>query len=174
MGKDSAIQQAINERFKTPSQTFTAMVVKVDKAAKTISVKDAEGFDWYDVRLRSAIDGNKNKVVLHPAVNSSVLISRIGKDNHALFVSAVSEVESIEGVLNDTKFCINENGYAIYRENENLKEVLNDFIEDVEKLCDELVKVVVSIGVSPDVPAIIKIKTDLETKIKKRLNTILK
>ena len=66
-------------------------------------------------------------------------------------------IKSISGMK--TEFTFDASGFQFNRDGENLKEVLNTFQEGFGRLCDELSKVVVSIGVSPDVPAITQIKT---------------
>ncbi|MDB0601070.1 hypothetical protein PL373_07910 [Tenacibaculum maritimum] len=173
MGQEKDLQQAFSEFIKTEPQTFIAKVIKVDKTLKTVTVEDTDGLDFDDVRLTSVIN-QSNKVVQYPKEQTTVLVSRIGDDDNTLFVSAVSEVESIEGVIESTEFHIDKNGYAIAREGENLKEVLNDWQEQFGKLCDEINKVVVSVGITPNVAAITQIKNSVTTELKQRLNTILK
>ena len=95
-----------------------------------------------------------------------------GFDNE-LFVSAHSEVEEVKAVLGGTSYSITEKGFALTRDGENLSTVLNEFIAQFGALCDELSKVVVSMGVTPNVPAITQIKQEATQAIKQRLNTIL-
>lgn len=151
--------------------TFTATVLSVDKDARTCEVEDADGLD-YTARLSSAISEG-DRVISHPVIKSSVLVSMIGDDIQTLYVSSVSEVESIEGTIGKTEFKIDKDGYKIDRDGENLNEVLTDLLEQFGKLCDELNKVVVSVGVTPNVPAITAIKNTAVTTIGQRLNKIL-
>ena len=67
---------------------------------------------------------------------------------------------------------IDKLGYRIDRADENLKQVLTEFQDEVGKICDELNRVVVSVGVTPNVPAITTIKTNINA-LKTRLQTIL-
>lgn len=173
MGKDTELQEAFKTMFASEVQTFIATVLEVDKDEKTIKVEDQDGLDFDDVRLTSVID-DSNKVVQFPKEHTTVLVSRIGDDDNTLFVSAISEVESIEGVIENTNFHIDQDGYDISRDGENLKTVLNDWQAQFGKLCDEVNKIMVSIGVTPNVAAITQIKTEVLNSIQQRLNTILK
>ena len=173
MGRDIELHEAFKTLFTSEAQTFVAKVLAVNKADKTIKVEDQDGLDYDDVRLTSVIDSSQ-KVVQFPKVLTTVLVSQIGDDNNTLFVSASSEIESLEGTIGTTHFHIDEMGYTINRDSENLKNVLNDFITEFGNLCDELAKVVVSVGVSPNAPIINTIKAQATETIKNRLNTILK
>ncbi|CAA0253611.1 hypothetical protein [Tenacibaculum maritimum] len=173
MGKDKELQDAFKMFMTSEPQTFIATVLKVDKQEKVITVEDTDGLDFDNVRLTSVISSH-NKVVQFPKENTTVLVSKIGDDDNTLFVSAISEVESIEGVIENTEFHIDKNGYTIARDSENLKEVLNDWQAQFGKLCDEVNKIVVSVGVTPNVAAITQIKNTVTTELQQRLNTILK
>ena len=173
MGQEKELQQAFTAFVAKDPQTFIATVLEVDKEHKTLKVEDTDGLDFDNVRLTSVID-DSNKVVQFPKEQTTVLVSRIGDDNNTLFVSAMSEVESIEGIIDSTEFHIDKDGYAITRDNENLKDVLNDWQVQFGKLCDEINKIVVSIGVTPNVAAITQIKNTVTTDLQQRLNTVLK
>lgn len=173
MGKDIELQEAFKTLFTSDAQTFVATVTGVNKDEKTIIIEDTDGYPFEDVRLTSVID-NSDKVVVYPKPDTTVLVSRIGDDDNTLFVSAVSEVESIDGVIENTNFHIDKQGYNLSRDGENLKEVLNDWQTQFGKLCDEINKIVVSIGVTPNVVAITQIKNTVTNDLQQRLNTILK
>lgn len=81
-----------------------------------------------------------------------------GQEAFAYLIDA-QEIEEVVYTHGETSFTINEQGYQIKQGSENLLNVMSDFI-------DEVSKVVVSIGVTPNVGAL--------TKIKKRLNNVLK
>lgn len=172
MSREKEIQDAFERLKQRGVETFVATVTKVQKDTGICSVTDGE-LEYTDVQLSAVIDADKQKVCVFPKVGSKVLVSPISEDLHRLYVEVVSEVESITGIIETTEFTISNKGYNISRDGENLKEVLNDFIGEFGKLCDELSKVVVSIGVTPNVPAITAIKNNAETVIKKRLNNIL-
>ncbi len=170
---DKKLKEALRNLTAKDVQTFPATVTAVDKTQHVVSVQDTDDFVFDDVRLSSVID-NGNKIVQYPAVGTTVLISRIGDDDNTFFVAAFGEVESIAGQIGDAEFHIDALGYKIDRADENLKQVLTDFQDEVGKLCDELNKVVVSIGVTPNVAAITAIKQEITQAQKTRLEKILK
>ena len=170
---DKKLKEALRNLTAKDVQTFPATVTAVDKTQHVVSVQDTDDFVFDDVRLSSVID-NGNKIVQYPAVGTTVLISRIGDDDNTFFVAAFGEVESIAGQIGDAEFHIDALGYKIDRADENLKQLLTDFQDEVGKLCDELNKVVVSIGVTPNVAAIAAIKQEITQAQKTRLEKILK
>ena len=170
---DKKLKEALRNLTAKDVQTFPATVTAVDKTQHVVSVQDTDDFVFDDVRLSSVID-NGNKIVQYPAVGTTVLISRIGDDDNTFFVAAFGEVESIAGQIGDAEFHIDALGYKIDRADENLKQVLTDFQDEVGKLCDEINKVVVSIGVTPNVAAITAIKQEITQAQKTRLEKILK
>jgi hypothetical protein len=173
MSKEREITRQLKKLMENEIQTFPAKVTAIDKDEKTITVIDRHSIEYDDVRLSSIIEGG-DKIVSYPKQDSWVLVSIINNVENELFVTAFSEVEEIEGKIATTEYIINADGFKIDRDGENLKEVHNDLIAEIGKLCDELAKVVVSIGVTPNVPAINKIKQEVTGTIKNRLNTILK
>lgn len=173
MGKDKDIHKALKQ-WNSPSEAvFIATVTQVNKTDKTVSVIDNDELDYDDVRLTSVIN-DKNSVVQYPVLGSTVLVCKIGNDDNTLFVSAMSEVDSIAGTIATTEFNIDKEGFELKRNEENLKTVLNDQITEFGKLCDEVSKIVVMQGTSPNVAAITAIRLQVTTEIKQRLNTILK
>ncbi|WP_299682965.1 hypothetical protein [uncultured Tenacibaculum sp.] len=173
MGKDKDLQNAFRHLTHKEPQTFIATVTKVDKEKKTIEIIDTDGFDFDDVRLTSVID-DTNKVVQFPKEETSVLVSRIGDDDNTLFVSAISEVESIEGTIEDTHFHIDKDGYIFEKGDVRLKDIINEIQNQIGSLCDEVNKIVVSIGVTPNVAAITQIKTAVTDTLNTELDKILK
>lgn len=169
---DKKLKDALKQLTAKDVQTFPAHIREVDKTTATVVVQDFDGFVFDEVRLASVID-DANKVVQYPAVDSTVLVSRIGDDDNTFFVASMSKVESIVGQIGEAEFHIDKLGYQIDRADENLKQVLCDFQDEVGKLCDEINKVVVSVGVTPNVAAITAIKQEI-TAAQTRLKTILK
>ena len=74
-----------------------AMTVKsVDEDSLTCVVTPLDdGAEIQDVRLKAAIDGVKDGIVQIPAVNSSVLVARIGNTTENRFVVAFSSVDKV-------------------------------------------------------------------------------
>lgn len=150
---------------------ITATIKSVQGDHCTITLKS--GLDLSDVKLKATIDGD-NYLLIIPKVGSKVVVLSLSGELDNLSVIKVDEVERIELIIGDTNFKIDNQGYEINQGSENLKEVLNDYIVEFGKLCDELKKVVVSIGVTPNVGMITQIKQETTQNIKQRLNTILR
>ncbi|AUS06485.1 hypothetical protein [Pseudotamlana carrageenivorans] len=173
MSWELELQRALEKLKKREVFCFVAQVTEVDKTNGVCKVHDGE-LEFTDVRLSAVIDGKNKKCFVFPKVGSTVLVEPINEDLKQLYVSKYSEVESVSWLIETTQFLMDENGFKIARENENLKQVLNDWQEQFGKLCDEVAKIYVSIGVTPNVIEIMKIKNEVSTSIKQRLNTILK
>ena len=149
----------------------TAKVVSItDEKCHVISL--TTGNDFRKCSINSIIENKDNKLLIYPKINSVVTIGVYSTNNKAVIVS-VSEVEKIYFRNEKSEFTFDSSGFQFNRDGENLKEVLNGFQDGFGKLCDELAKVVVSIGVTPDVPAIMQIKDDIVNDNKQALNKIL-
>lgn len=172
MSREIEIQNALMHLGSRGVETFAATVIEVQKEKGTCTVNDGD-LEYTDVQLSAVIDEDDHKFLVFPQENSTVLVSPIAEDIHRLYVEVVSKVESISCNIGESQFLVNENGYDISRKGENLKEVLNDFITQFGSLCEELSKVVVSVGVTPNIPNIATIKKEVTESIKQRLNSIL-
>jgi phage baseplate assembly protein gpV len=131
MGKE--LQDAFRKLQKRDVDTFPAKVLSVDKAKGTCKVSDDE-IEYTDVQLSSVIDGNDKKFYLFPKVGSSVLVSPINEDLHRLYVEAYSEIESLSIVVETVKFQMDAAGFLLKKENETLKALMVDLIEEIKKM----------------------------------------
>ena len=172
MSYELEIQKAFEGLKKREVFCFVAQVIEVDKVNGVCTISDNE-LEYTDVRLSAIIDGNDQKCYMFPKVGSTILVEPINEDLKQLYVAKYSEVESVSWLIESSQFVVDKNGFRIARENESLRTVLNDWQAEFGKLCDEVSKIVVSIGVTPNVPVITEIKTKVTTDIKTRLNTIL-
>lgn len=158
MSLDYQIQKALKQQRDRNATVFTATVTAVNEASKTITVKDIDGLEFFDVRLAAAEDAVKSLLII-PKVNSSVLVAMIGNDLNTLFVAKVNAVEKVVGEIENVSFEVDAAGYKIAKGDQDLKTVLNDYIDEVNKI-------IVIKGRSINVAA--------TTAIKARLNQILK
>ena len=172
MSFELEIQKAFEKLKQRDVFCFVATVLEVDKINGICTIEDSD-LEYTDVRLSAIIDGNDQKCFVFPKLGSTVLVEPINEDLKQLYVAKYSEVESVSWFIETTSFLMDKNGFKIARENENLKKVLNDWQQQFGKLCDEVSKIYVSIGVTPNVPVIKQIKNTVTTDIKDRLNTIL-
>lgn len=149
----------------------TAKVLSIEgENCHVISLKT--GTDYRKCSINSIIENKDNRLLIYPKVGSIVTIGIFPTNSNAVILS-VSEVEKIYFKNEKADFTFDSTGFQFNRDGENLKKVLNDFQDGFGKLCDELAKVVVSIGVTPDVPAIQQIKNEIINNNKQALNKIL-
>lgn len=163
-----SLKQLLN-RF--PVVLDTAKVIKVENDyCRVVTIDNKKEF--FDCSINAVVENKTDKLIIIPKVGSLVTIGIYQKNNKAVIVS-VSEVEKIYFRNEKSEFTFDSSGFQFNRDGENLKEVINGFQDGFGKLCDELAKVVVSIGVTPDVPAIMQIKNDIVNTNKQALNKIL-
>lgn len=131
------MEQELIEAFrkfkKRDVDTFPAVVVSVDKEQGTCVI-EVDGLELPDVQLSSVIDGNNKKFFLFPKVGSSVLVSPINEDLHRLYVEAYSEIESLSVVIETVTFQMDAAGFLLKKENETLKALMVDLIEEIKKM----------------------------------------
>lgn len=154
-----------------PIEIDTAKVVSINNDKCHVISLTTET-DFRKCSINSIIENKDNKLLVYPKIGSIVTIGIFSTNSNAVIL-AVSEVEKIYFKNEKTDFTFDSSGFQFNRDGENLKDVLNTFQDNFGKLCDELSKVVVSIGVTPDVPAIQQIKNDVITANKNALNKIL-
>lgn len=138
----------------TPVQTLWGVIQKVDTSKKMITVLlDIDGLELDEVLC--GFDG----VYRLPKVEAKCLIGLINNQVANGFLIAASDYDEVFLEVGETALKIEKTGYKIDSQNENLKEVLNDMI-------NELNKIIVIQGTSINVVAM--------NEIKARLNKILK
>ena len=152
-----------------PIQTFWVVVDSVNWKEKTmIATGVANELPFYDVLLGLGSFYRK------PKVGTSCLIGVIENQEPITFLLDCEEMDEAIYISGESSWTMNTSGFIINQSNENLYKVLSDFICQFGKLADEINKIKVAIGTSPDTPTILKIKQEVTEKIKQRLNTILK
>jgi hypothetical protein len=135
-------------------QTAYAICKSVDWTAKTmVATGQTDSLDYFDVKLGNGFEYKK------PKVGSLCLIGVIENKPASTFLIDASEVEGYYVKANTSEVEVENEGITIKRGNQDLKSVLNDMI-------DEINKIKVIYGNSIDVVAM--------TVIKDRLNSILK
>lgn len=130
---DQELIEAFRKLKKRDVDTFPAIVISVDKDHGTCIV-NVDGLELPDVQLSSIIDGNNQKFYLFPAVESSVLVSPINEDLHRLYVESYSEVESLDLNIEQVRFQVDKDGFLLKKENETLKALMVDLIEEIKKM----------------------------------------
>lgn len=143
MGREQEeLLRALREHCSSADQVFVADVVSVDETSDTVEI-NVDGLELSSVRLRSIIDSQGNRVVIYPAVESTVLVGRIGKSNE-LYVQAVGQVDKVLCRIGDMKLEVTEAGF-VYNEGRHttanadiLKSELNKLTKRVDDLLSAL------------------------------------
>ncbi len=134
-------------------QIVWAKVKAVDWENKTMVATDIiDGLDYFEVQL--GVGGVYQK----PKVGAKCLLGVLGNNTSATFLIEASNIEETIFTSDKTIFKIKEDGFVLEQNGESLKNVLNDFIDEVNKI-------VVIYGNT--------INQAKVTAIKERLNTIL-
>lgn len=145
------LQQNTKRQFAI--QTEWVKVTSVDWEAKTmVAVGESNSLEYTDVLL------GLSSSVKRPKIGSLATIGIIN-NSAACFLIDAEEIEEFEWSCDGSVYNISTEGFKVQRADENLKDVLNDLIDEVNKI-----KVIY--GNSINVPEMLEIKN--------RLNTIFK
>lgn len=150
----SEFNRLLGQRIREliPIQTSWANVKSVDWEKKTMTATGLiDNLDNFDVLLGIGSQARK------PKVGTKCLIGIIANSPNAFLIEA-DELEEIYFKSGESEFTIKEDGFIINHSDESLKTVLNDMI-------DEINKIIVINGTTINVAAM--------EAIKQRLNTIL-
>ncbi len=130
----------------------------------------------HDVRLH-VIDTSPSKFVVKPKEGSIVLCGFIESNTKLNETEAVivqtSEVQELLLQVGTVTLKVDAAGLKLDKGANNLLNVLEAVIEDNKNHIDELKKVYVAIGVTPNIPALDTIKASLDTQ-KNKLKDLLK
>jgi hypothetical protein len=149
----------IAELLKSPpKKTGALMVGIVDSVQGETAKVNIAGTVYEDVRIFITDTPPTDKLEITPKGGSYVLIADLAGDMSALTIVDVETPERIQYTIDTLTYTIDGTGFTIEKGGENLKTILSDFM-------DEVMKIIVIQGTSPNIPAITAIKT--------RLNTIL-
>lgn len=155
------------QKSSTPIQTEWAEVKEVDWEDKTMTcIGQNNGLEYFDILL------GLGSIYKKPKIGSMVLVGSIDNSEEGFMIDC-EEFEEVLIVSGQSEFTINTEGFIVKKGDESLKEVMNDLIAQINALNLQLQKVVVSAGVTPDVPALQEIVQETNT-IKQRLNTIIR
>jgi len=163
---DRLLGQRIRELI--PVQTVWAVCKSVDWDNKTmVATGQTDDLDYDDVSLGRGAEFKKPKP-------GTICLLGIEENNTAsAYLIEATELDEFYIKTGSSELKIYSDGFIVKFGNENLRTVLNDFMGETVKLNKELQKVIVSAGVSPNVPILQAIEQATE-QIKQRLNTILK
>ncbi len=158
------ITQRINELI--PVQTVWATCKSVNWDAKTmVAIGQTDDLEYEDVLLGNGVRFSKPKP-------GTICLLGVIQNNEALtYLIDADEVEEYHLITDKTLFKQALNGFVMKRNTESLKELLQDLMNEVNKLNKELQKVSVSIGVTPNVVKLKEIETAV-SQINERTNQL--
>jgi len=168
MAEFKTLQEQEQKKHLTPGCVW-ATVKEVDWDNKTMTAVGIEDeLEYFNVQLGLGSWYRK------PVVDSKVMLGVPGLQGEASFLIECEAFEEGIYVSGDSTFIIKEEGFVMQQQNENLRKIISDYHTEFGKLCDEINKIVVSIGTTPNVAAITLIKEKVTGNIDTRLKQVLK
>lgn len=162
--------EILNRKTKEsqPIQTHWCEVTEVDWQAKTMTVKGlSDGLEFFDVLLGLGSYYRK------PTIGTRCIIGLVENKEAATILIDAESFEEAVFYSGESEFVIKKEGFIVKANRESLKTIINDQNKELGKLCDEIMKIVVAIGTSPNNPVIMKIKQALSVTNDNRFNQIL-
>ena len=134
MATAAQIREAFEKMAKEggPAVSNIAKVKSVDETKATCVLIDEDGQEFFNVRLRPVLTGNKS-FILVPKVGSYVLAVRV-EDDEDWMVIAADEIEKIGYYIGDTIFEIDSTGFSFKKENESLKKLMVDLLGAIKAM----------------------------------------
>ncbi len=189
------IRRKFREMANGGEQVFLATVKEVNEDEFTCVIETSPDIQYIDVRLRSIIDPDKQGFCFIPALESFVLVGRIGNSNE-LYVAMFSEVDkvllssgSLELTIDQDKaelkkgdkisVLIQEDQVLITADQSTLKQTASGFTmtrsgEGLKKVMTDLITAITQLTVPTGVgPSGIPINAAAFNAIKTRLGNFL-
>jgi hypothetical protein len=134
MATPEQIREGLKAMAKSdgPAVSNIAKVKSVDETKATCVLIDEDGQEFFDVRLRPVLTGNKS-FILVPKVGSYVLAVRV-EDDEDWMVIAADEIEKIGYYIGNTIFEIDATGFSFKKENESLKGLMVDLLGAIKAM----------------------------------------
>jgi len=133
MSAGKELQEALKKLGSRGVSTFPAQVVSVNKDEGTCTV-DNGNLEFTDVALSATVEDNAKRFFLFPKVGSFVLVSPIEENVHRLYVEFFSEIEDFNMQIDGTQMQIDKNGFLLKKENETLKKLMVDLLQEIQKM----------------------------------------
>ena len=134
MATAAQIREAFEKMAKSdgPAVSNIAKVKSVDETKATCVLIDEDGQEFFNVRLRPVLTGNKS-FILVPKLGSYVLAVRV-EDDEDWMVIAADEIEKIGYYIGSTIFEIDATGFSFKKENESLKKLMVDLLGAIKAM----------------------------------------
>lgn len=156
MDKYNKLRKLLTPPTKAGASVFTATIVSVERETCTI---DLNGDRYSEVSLRVTQGNITDKLLLVPKVDSEVTVVDFNGDMTALKVIAVEQLEKVSYTVGTVSCEVDKDGYKVERAGVNLKAVIDGVV-------DEISKIVVVQGTSPNVPALLQLKQQIAQVLK--------
>lgn len=132
MKQNKDLLNALQAVFGATDSLVPAVVKAVDKttASCTVEINDLE---VGEVRLQATVGNNLKGKKLYPAIDSVVLVEKIG-DKGEFAIAFYSELSEVSLSVGETLFKQDINGFEIRKQNETLKSILNDLVTQVKAI----------------------------------------
>jgi hypothetical protein len=134
-------------------------VTSVSKESNTCNVDRGDLPELLDVRLESILEAGDDVFTIYPKKGSKVLCVLVENSLTDAYVLAANDIDEIKGKIGTTEFLINAEGFKIQRGTNNFKDLLNQFIAEVQAI-------IVIQGTSPNVVKLEEIKTKINQVLK--------
>lgn len=134
MATPEQIREGLKKMAKSqgPAVSNIAKVKSVDESKATCVLIDEDGQEFYDVRLRPVLSGNKS-FILVPKVGTYALAVRIEDDEDWMIIAA-DEVTKVGYYVGNTIFEIDATGFLLQKENETLKKIMSDLVTAIKAM----------------------------------------
>lgn len=115
-----------------PLQTLLAEVVSVDEQEMTCVLKDDDGLEVYDVRLKPVLTADES-VVLIPEVGSWVLATRIEDDEEWLVIAA-EKISKYRMTIGASVMEVDADGFSFKKGELTLKDIMSNLLGGIKAL----------------------------------------
>ncbi|MCX6232612.1 MAG: hypothetical protein NTZ33_13835 [Bacteroidetes bacterium] len=106
MSKDIEELRKLLKKFGENEIIFPATIIAVNDTEDICDIS-AEG-EFTDVKLRSIIDANGNRIVVYPKIGSKVTCGRISASNN-IYILKVGEIDKIRIKIDNIDIVVNSN-----------------------------------------------------------------
>ena len=129
-----AFNQAIQQIIKANEKMIIVSGIVKEVRADAIDVTRKSMPDIIDVRFNAVLNGVSNKFKIVPKVGTAVLCGIIESDISEAVLLTCGEVDKVEITIDTLQFELSNAGVNIKNQNENLKTVINDLIDELDKI----------------------------------------
>ena len=128
MSKQATIREALLRQVdqQVTAQLIQGAVTAVDTASRLIDIRLSDDLILHDVRMQAEPEQSTGFVLI-PALGSTVTVGFIDKDTYPVLLQ-VSEVDSVEMIVQGTTFNVDSTGILLAANSQNLNDLLTEII----------------------------------------------